>query len=156
MSETAEAIPVPDLGTPAPEGALPPVIEPDAIVPEYPRPRSRRRKGPPPPEPAPAPHVANAEEKQAIAKALGMGWRILFQLVASKRGEHWALSEQDEAALGNVWADALEPYLATSAKYMPIAIATLVTTGVVVPRVQQDAALAGVVMPEQTKIEVMP
>lgn len=146
MSE--EAIPVPDLGTPEPSEQLPPVVEPDAILTGHDIPRRRRRKSTPPPPPEPASHVASVEEKTAIAAALGMGWRVLFQIVASKRGEHWTLSEGDEKLLGETWATALEPYLATSAKYMPIAIATLATAGVVVPRVQRDAELAGTPMPE--------
>ena len=150
MSE--EAIPVPDLGTPEPSEQLPPVIEPDAILTGADIPRRRRRKSAPPPPPEPPPHVASPDEQKAISAALGMGWRVLFQIIASKRGEHWTLSENDEKLLGDTWATALEPYLASSAKYMPLALATLATAGVVVPRIQQDAALAQ--QPSQPIIEL--
>lgn len=147
----SSSIPVPELGTPEPDGQLPPLSEP---LPQQPmsgnvsepskRPRSRRRTMPPPQQPVePAQPVQplSPQEFTAISKAIGMGWRVLFQILAQRRGEHWLISPEDEKMLGDAYTDAAAPWLAASAKYAPIAGAVLLTVGVVVPRVQQDAEL---------------
>jgi len=104
-------------------------------------PRKRRRKMYEPPPPPPPPEPISPNELQAVAKALGVGFRVIFQIVAAKRGEHWQLSEGDESMLGAAWGEALAPWLKDSAKYAPFALAALATVGVVMPKVQQDAAL---------------
>lgn len=142
MTQENDAIPVPDLGTPEPNTPLPPME--DDIVPELPPRRKRRkreeRETVPQSEPSqvPAPTMS-PEEMKAISGALGLGFRVLFAMAASKRGAHWQLSADDERMLGEAWSEALAPWLARSAKYVPIAAAGFATLSVVMPRVQYDA-----------------
>lgn len=146
---------MPNLSTAAPAGEIPAVDKPlgDDLTPDFGVPKKRRSRARKPPasapvEPGPAPSVTpepmtlSPVERQQIGKALGVGFRVIFAIVASKRGQHWQISETDEALLGATWTDALAPWLVSSSKYVPVAIAALATVGVVVPRLDVDARLA--------------
>lgn len=144
----ALAIPIPALSDEPPAADIPPVAQPDEPVVDFgtPRKRSRRRK-PTAPAPevqtTPAPDVGPATltpvEAEQIGKALGVGFRVIFAIVASKRGQHWQLSPEDEKLLGITWTDALGPWLLSNSKYVPLAVATLATVGVIMPRMDVDA-----------------
>jgi len=140
---------VPQLDANAP-GEIPPLRSPptdgsDDITPDFGAPKRRRRSkktdAPPPQPEAPkveAPPVVTPEDVQNIAQAFGVGFRVVFQMVAAKRGAHWLLDERAEQQLSGAWATALAPWLVTSSKYLPLAIAALATVGVVLPRWEED------------------
>lgn len=144
---------VPSLDATAP-GEIPPLNDPpntgaDDITPDFGAPKRRRRskktETPPPQTEAPkvdVPPVVTPEDVQNIAQAFGVGFRVIFQMVAAKRGEHWLLDEKSEQQLSGAWATALAPWLVTSSKYLPLAIAALATVGVVLPRWEEDNRIA--------------
>ena len=153
-------IPVPELSTAAPNADISaPAPSTDDIAPEFGAPRKRRTRArkpttpPPAVEQGPAPEVAPAAldpvAREQIAKAFGVGFRVVAAIVASKRGQHWQLAEPEEQMLGAVWTDALGPYLVTNAKYMPLAIATLATVGIIMPRMDADARLRSLPVPDR-------
>jgi hypothetical protein len=140
------AIPIPKMDTPDKDASIPDA--PSDMTPDFGGARKRRRRPEPrkpePPTPASVQAVDVATpltptEVAQIGKALGVGLRVIFAMIAAKRGQHWQLAETDEQMLGAVWADALAPWLVTNAKYVPLAVATLATVGVVVPRIDADA-----------------
>ena len=152
LKDLASGIPVPELGNPDRSAEIPTAPTIDELTPDFgaPRKRSRSRKRPQP-DAQPVisgpiatdaqPLVLSPLEIAQIGKALGVGFRVTFAIVAAKRGNHWQLSEPDERMLGTTWAEALAPWLVTSAKYVPLAIATLATVGVIVPKIDTDAKL---------------
>jgi len=147
------AIPIPTLPGPDRSAEISQPPAPD-IAPDFGAPRKRTRGGKrrPQPEQAPdspqlttpvdaQPMALGEREIAEIGKALGVGFRVMFAIVASSRGQHWQISPGDEQLLGQSWATALAPWLLTSAKYVPLAVATLATVGVVAPRITEDAKL---------------
>ena len=117
-----------------------------------PRRKSHKRKKttePPPPPPAgPSP-----EEMGHLSTALGAGFDTAARILAASRGAHWLLSERERQTLGDAWAPALAPYLGAAGAYLPLLLAAVVTVGVVLPRVQQDAQ-QGRVSPGPVPLEV--
>jgi len=150
------AIPIPSSGSPDKALNIEPAAAPDEEYnPDFDTTRKRRGKGrgrrTVPPEPPaqertldPAAGMSTdltPTEMEQIAKALGVGFRVVFAMVAMNRGQHWQIAPADEQLLGAAWAEAFRPWLLTSAKYVPLAMAALVTIGVVVPRIDADAKL---------------
>lgn len=143
---------MPELSTAPPSNDIPPVDVPVDFTPDFGAPKKRRSRrpklaDPPPIQDGPAPEVQTAPttltpvEREQIAKALGVGFHVIFAIIASKRGSHWQISPADEQLLGATWTDALAPWLVSSSKYVPVAIATLATIGVIVPRMDVDSRL---------------
>lgn len=139
-----EIIPVPHLDSSGDIGDIAPV--PDELAPELGRKRRNKRKVAPEQPTAPiAPNTpaVTAAEVEVIAGAFALGFRVLFDAVASRRGQHWTLGEGEDRTLAIPWATALAPWLVSGSKYMPFAMAALATVGVVLPRIQHDARLVG-------------
>lgn len=155
LRELGGSIPIPDLPTGKPVADIPSPPAGDDMSPEFGAPRKRRPRArkptqPPPvveqgPAPEPAQVTLDPVAAQQIAKALGVGFRVIFAIIASKRGQHWQLQEQDEQLLAVTWTDALGPWLISNSKYVPLAVATLATVGVIVPRMDADARLNPVI-----------
>jgi hypothetical protein len=78
------------------------------------------------------------DERLAFAVALGVAFRSVGNIVASRRGPHWQFTEQEEALLGDQWATALAPFMGGSSKYVPLAMACIITAGTIVPRLERD------------------
>lgn len=143
MTATANAIELPpfepDPGTPL---TPPPEPPPEPEQRQLP-PRSRRRKTKPE-EPTPKvedvpPQAISEEDKQALAGLLTTGFGVLFEIVASRRGEHWRLTRPEAERLGMAWGEPLAPLLARHSQYVPWAVALLATSGVLMPRLAVDA-----------------
>lgn len=144
-----DSIPVPNVSTAAPNADIPPppgnsepVIEPDAVLSGDRRNRRQRGNKPPPPPPEPPPQPLGEEQINNMAVALGLTAKVIFLFIAAQRGEHWKLTADDQNVLGQTWATALAPYMAASAKYVPIALAVLGTASVLQPRLEKDAQIA--------------
>lgn len=148
-AQTAVAgdIPVPKLDVRAPTGEIPPLTGDLSVEPTYTSKRKRGRKAAAqqeqPEQAVAAPIVPMTDQqREAIGAAIGEGLGVIFTVVAATRGDHWKLDADTQKRLGVLWGVALEPWLATSGKYVPLAVAALATAGVVMPRVQLDAQRA--------------
>jgi len=80
----------------------------------------------------------SAEEVEALGAAVGEAFGIVGRIAASRRGEHWALTDEEKSRVGKAWAVALAPYMSGAGKWAPFVIAGLATVGVVVPRLEED------------------
>ncbi len=85
-----------------------------------------------------AAQAATVEQRAHLAKALGLGFDAVGRILETARGPHWRLREEETAALGSAWADALAPYMGDMAAHAPMLAAVLVTVGVAAPRVMED------------------
>lgn len=104
--------------------------------------RRRRRTTAKPAETASdAPPSAEVQEAQ-LAQAITMGFEFGGRLAAGMRGDHWLFKPDETEMLGSVWAKALHPYMGAMAPYTPILVATIVTAGYMVPRIQEDRRIA--------------
>ena len=153
----ALGIQVPNLGVEKPTEALPSLADlevspaPDDTFPtppveEKPR-RKHRRKVQPGAEIQTGPAPVTDQEIEDMGKVLGLGFRVLSRMVASKRGDHWALTPQEELELGLAWSRAASPYFHMAGKYIPFATAAIATVGVVAPRLEVDAQRAAMMGP---------
>jgi hypothetical protein len=144
MTATVPEITLPpfeaDKGAPLEPPPAPPV-EPD-----LPPRRQRRAKKAPPATETPAataevqtPPISD-EDKKALAGLLTTGFGVCFEIVASRRGDHWRLTKDEAGRLGAAWSEPLAPLLAENSKYVPWAIALLATAGVLTPRLQADSS----------------
>ena len=140
-------IPVPSLGTPEPSGPIPPPPFSGEIGGE-PRQRRGRRTSKPGPEAPPQTDMppASAEIPQenidALASAISSAFSVVFEIVASIRGEHWKPDPKKMADIGASGAIAMAPHMNSAAKYMPLAIFGLNVAGAVLPPLRRDAELA--------------
>lgn len=146
-------IPVPDLGAEIPAESLPSLEEtlaitdpepeadePGAPTAEEPKRRRRRRKQAAKVEDAePVNPMPSEEEIAAMGKVLGLGFRTIFAMVASRRGDHWRLDDNETATIGQAWSVACAPYFHHAGKYLAFATAAITTVGVVSPRLDEDA-----------------
>jgi len=138
-----ETIPVPSLSTDPPAEPLASLPGPQPEpTPEVGAPKRRRRtKKEEPPAPTPE-GVASAEDLQRCALALAQTFTIGSKILAKRRGPHWELTEEEGQTLGEAWTAALAPYLPKIAGAVPWATALIVTAMMVIPRIEQDRALA--------------
>lgn len=117
--------------------------EPGDASPEQPVKRRRRRKAKAAPVPDEAQALADARTREDLKHALGLTFGVTFDLIADARQcEFWRLAEPERDALGDAWATALAPYMGGLGKHMPMLSAVIVTAGVVIPRLKQDAQRA--------------
>jgi len=79
------------------------------------------------------------EDKQALAGLLTTGFGVGFEIIASRRGDHWRLTKEEATRLGVTWSEPLAPFLARYGASIPWAVALLATSGILLPRLQQDA-----------------
>lgn len=129
----------PDKGAPLEPPPAPPV-EPDLP----PRRQRRAKKAPNATEPTVTAEIQTPpisdEDKKALAGLLTTGFGVCFEIVASRRGDHWRLTKDEAGRLGAAWSEPLAPLLAENSKYVPWAIALLATAGVLTPRLQADTS----------------
>ena len=140
--KTETEVPVPQLDESATID-LPPldsVAAPEPTTTEAPKKRRRRRKQQPEPTPQPEAEPVSAEEAN-FAQALAMGFDFGGRIAAGMRGDHWRFTAEEVNTLGAVWAKALHPYMGRLAPYTPFIVATVVTAGVMMPKIQQDRLL---------------
>jgi hypothetical protein len=133
-------VPVPRLDDKAgaelpPLDGTPTQAEPDASAPVR---RRRRRRTQPKPEATEAAGPNVDADEQQFAQALAMGFEFGGRIAAGIKGDHWRFSTEETATLGAVWAKALHPYMGSIAPYAPFIVATIVTAGYMMPRIQQD------------------
>lgn len=124
---------------------------PDPAPVDEPR-RRRRRKKPTEPEPTPD-QAAKEQEIQNCRDALTQTFKIASKVAAKKRGEHWELSDTEAASLGDVWTQALLPYLPKIGAAMPWATALVVTGVLVMPRLERDRELRAQADAAQVPVE---
>lgn len=141
-------IPVPGMENRPTSADLPPLASQaaatESAAPATEPPKKRRKRGPNKAKAATAPVETPVDpnaEKGALAQALAMGFTFGGKIAAASRGDHWLFSDDDARLLGAVWADALHPYMATVAPYMPFVTGVIVTAGVMMPKVQEDKRL---------------
>lgn len=120
-----------------------PSQEDGSAAPQLPPKRRRRRsRKPQEAESTAEPAPMSSQERATLSVALGTAFTIAASTVARVRGrDHWQITSEDAQRLGDVWADALAPYMSAGGKYMPFAIAALVTVDVVMPRLEADSQL---------------
>lgn len=129
----------PDKGEPLEPPPAAPVEPPDL-------PPRRQRKGKkaetPPAAPVSEPQAApiSDDDKRALAGLLTTGFGVCFEIVASRRGEHWRLTKDEAGRLGAAWTEPLAPLLAKHSQYVPWAVALLATSAVLMPRLQADSS----------------
>lgn len=140
-----EEVPVPELAVVAPSEPLPiaeSTTEPAPESGEAPRERKRKR-GRPRKDAAPlAPGAVSEEELERCKLALAGMFGVLGKIVASRRGRHWELTDEECSALGGAWTAALAPYLSKMGAAVPWAAAAAVTYAMAVPRLKVDQELA--------------
>lgn len=78
------------------------------------------------------------QDLAAVSGALALGFRLVADLVARRRGAHWTISPEEARGLGDAWAAALAPYLSAVAGALPWALALGTTYAVVAPRLELD------------------
>jgi len=71
---------------------------------------------------------------------LTTGFGVCFEIIASRRGEHWRLTKDEAGRLGSAWTEPLAPLLAKHSQYVPWAVALLATSAVLMPRLQADSS----------------
>ncbi len=155
MSLPPVALPgIPEHRVDAPESDLPPLGEIHEKEPHTweaepadkpKRKYTRRLRGGEPAPEATAPDSApgaTPEEMGALKQAIAMSTDFFGRYMAAKRGQHWLVPAEESDLLGEAWANALAPYMATFAKATPMILAVVVTAGVFGPRLQQDAIIA--------------
>lgn len=129
----------PDKGAPI-EPPPPPPVEPE-LPPRRRRSKSSKKEEPQPEAPQPA-AVVSDDDKAALAGLLTTGFGVCFEIIASRRGEHWRLTREDATRLGVAWSEPLAPFLAQHGAYIPWAVALLATSAAIMPRLQADADAA--------------
>jgi len=121
-----------------------PLEPPPAPPPEPELPPRRRRSKKSEPQPAvesvTQQPIISDDDKRAIAGLLTTGFGVCFEIVASRRGEHWRLTKEEAGRLGMAWSEPLAPLLAKHSQYVPWAVALLATSSVLLPRLQADSA----------------
>ncbi len=123
---------------------LPDVPEADAEeVTEAPK-RRRRKRGPNKSQKGQdiPPAVDPDRARLDLIAALDVSFGMAFDMVATARGAHWALTTDDRQAMAQTWGTALAPYFAAVAKGLPFVLALATTAGVIIPRAQLDAKRA--------------
>jgi len=127
----------PDKGEP-----LEPPPPPPPEIPDLPPRRRRKPKTDSPPQDVTpsVPVVISDEDKHALAGLLTTGFGVFFEIIASRRGDHWRLTKDEAARLGNSWAEPSAPFLAKHSQYVPWAVALLATSSILLPRLQADSA----------------
>lgn len=129
----------PDKGEPLDPPPAPP---PEPELP--PRRKRRATKAPEPQtpvsEPVQTPTPISDDDKRALAGLLTTGFGVCFEIVASRRGEHWRLTKDEAGRLGAAWTEPLAPLLAKHSQYVPWAVALLATSAVLMPRLQADSS----------------
>lgn len=133
-----ETIPVPALSHDAPGQPVPLAATPEK------KKRHRRtkaeleaeRKKLAPPDAAQA--ATDAEDLKRATVALSISFKAIGALLASKRGEHWRLKDEECDTVGAAWATVLAPYLPRVGAAMPIVSAAVITWTVVQPRIEED------------------
>lgn len=90
-------------------------------------------------EAPPAGGLSPEQMAALIPKALSGAFRSVFRLIARRRGEHWALSDQEAQELGESWDAALAPFAgALDPRFVGIFAAVFVTAEVVEQRLSLD------------------
>lgn len=84
--------------------------------------------------------VISDEDKRALAGLLTTGFGVCFEIVATRRGEHWRLTREEAGRLGMAWSEPLAPLLSKHSQYVPWAVALLATSAVLMPRLQADSS----------------
>lgn len=82
--------------------------------------------------PAPPPDPATLEAP--LAATFG----VIFDLLASFRGPHWALADEQKEQLGKCWAPVAAEHVPDLGAHAPLVSAVFVTAAVVLPRIKQD------------------
>lgn len=144
MTATAPEITLPpfeaDKGEPL--DPPPPPPPPDDLPPR--RRRGKKAQQQAPETPAATETVAAApisdDDKRALAGLLTTGFGVCFEIIASRRGEHWRLTKDEAGRLGSAWTEPLAPLLAKHSQYVPWAVALLATSAVLMPRLQADSS----------------
>ncbi len=142
---------VPDLSSAPPVEPVPLADVPEGEAPKPKRKHTRRTRaqiaadeaaaaeqGPPP---------VSAEDMERTVTAFAVTFRAVSAGIASRRGEHWRLTDEECGTLGKVWADAVAPYLHKVGPAVPWVSAAVVTWTVFQPRItadQEKARLAAV------------
>jgi len=88
--------------------------------------------------------VAEVPTAEIVAQLLG----VTFGLIATKAGEHWALSEDEANVAGEAYGAVIDKYFPDAGQYMGVEVtALLITGGLIMPRL---------IMSKQKKIEASP
>lgn len=74
-----------------------------------------------------------------LAMSIAVAGDLACTFMASRRGSHWKLAEDESKTFGNAWATCLAPYAETLAKAVPWVIAVGVTAGLFKTRIDIDA-----------------
>lgn len=82
------------------------------------------------------------EDMKRATAALAISFRAVGALLASKRGEHWRLKDEECDTIGAAWATVLAPYLPRVGAAMPLVSAAVITWTVVQPRIEEDGRQA--------------
>ncbi len=100
--------------------------------------------------------AANAPDVIAAMSApLALSFKAAGGIMASWKGEHWNLAEQEAKLLGDAWAPVVGPLLAKHPEAVVWAAAIGVTYSVAYPRIQQDKTNA-LREKERRELEVSP
>lgn len=97
---------------------------------DSPPPRTRRAKRTRAKAPEPEPEKKAPPSPEDIGKlqvACMVGFQSGFRMIAASRGEHWNMPQDEAKALGDVWGEALAPYVGNLSGYMMLGIAALRT-----------------------------
>lgn len=86
---------------------------------------------------------AAVEAELGLRGALAGTFGAAFNFAASSRGSYWRLEPDEQDQLAAAWAPVFAPYMASSAEYLPWAVAAGVTYSVVEPRLRRDGERAG-------------
>lgn len=92
-------------------------------------------------EPEPA---VRQDPVAAVRGSLEFSFRAVGRMIATFRGQHWVLSDEEVKELAAVWAPVLAPYLEQSGEALKWVTAGMLTWGIVQPRLAKDKELAPV------------
>jgi hypothetical protein len=139
-------IPLPNLSPNPPTEPLAVLPGPQPESATEPEPKRRRKRKPkePPASPETDDGKASPEDLERCALALQQTFSIGSAILAKRRGPHWQLTDEECQTLGGAWTAALAPYLPKIGAAVPWATAVIVTAMVILPRIEQDRALADV------------
>ena len=82
--------------------------------------------------------TADATAIERLTLALSAGGKMLGEIMASRRGAHWRLSEPESTAFGSAWAICLAPYADTLGESVPWIVALGVTYNIFAERIAAD------------------
>src|SRR6266508_1351379 len=101
-----DTVPVPDLDLSPPQEQVPAADHP-APETDAPKRRRRRRKQEPEAAVAAVEPTTSPEEIARCEVALALGFKMLADAIAARRGGHWALDDEEVTTLGKVWTQVL-------------------------------------------------